>query len=207
MPEKTFTLTVCAAMSSAEASGRSSCCACAATDPKPSKSFSSVVCFAGSLASVDFCALSIICVAPIIAPHLVCPSTRMSFDPRGPTQYSKLPTTLPSACESVLPALRSTKTSPGCWSNRISMGALESAQPRTATNGFWPCVARASRCSDLKLVGEAAVPLTNLWLPSRSFCSARSGGVLPSCCVRTPCMYCVTLRCGRSSSCAGAATV
>ena len=44
---------------------------------------------------------------------------------------------LPSACVQVLPALRSTKMSPGMASKTVSKGARESAQPMMAVWGAW----------------------------------------------------------------------
>eukprot|EP00435_Cladocopium_sp_Y103_P001512 s5294_g1.t1 len=43
--------------------------------------------------------------------------------PSLPVQNSKLPTMLPSACVQVLPALRSTKMSPGRASKMVSKGS------------------------------------------------------------------------------------
>ena len=48
-----------------------------------------------------------------MAPHLVCPRTRIKRLPSFPVQNSKLPTIDPSACVQVFPAFRSTKMSPG----------------------------------------------------------------------------------------------
>ena len=74
-------------------------------------------------------------VAPLMAPQAVCPSTNTILVLRAPRQNSQLPTMLPSAWVHVLPALRSTKMSPGMASNTVSKGARESAQPMMAVWG------------------------------------------------------------------------
>eukprot|EP00964_Phaeocystis_antarctica_P164837 scaffold143731_cov124-Phaeocystis_antarctica.AAC.3 len=76
--------------------------------------------------------------AAVTAPHLVCPETTSSLVRRWAIAYSAEPMRDPCVASHVLPALRSTKRSPGRMSNRISIGARESAHPSTTEIGFWP---------------------------------------------------------------------
>ena len=77
-------------------------------------------------------------IAAVTAPHFVWPAITRSFVCKRVTEYSADPRSEPWLCGHVFPALRSTNRSPGRMSNKISMGARESAQPMTIDTGFCP---------------------------------------------------------------------
>mmetsp|Transcript_116168 Transcript_116168/g.227873 ORF Transcript_116168/g.227873 Transcript_116168/m.227873 type:complete len:230 (-) Transcript_116168:56-745(-) len=183
MPAKTFTSTAALAMASAVAFAPKSNCACSTTGLRPTSKRSKTPC--GAAFSGFACASRVLAVAPLIAPHCVWPRKRMNFTPRAPTLNSKLPTREPSALVNVLPALRSTKRSPGLASKRISTGARESAQPTTEAKGLCPRAAMAARSStELPFFHMSAVPATKRLFPAMRFFSASSGGTLASLAVR-----------------------
>mmetsp|Transcript_9939 Transcript_9939/g.28858 ORF Transcript_9939/g.28858 Transcript_9939/m.28858 type:complete len:204 (+) Transcript_9939:596-1207(+) len=121
-----------------------------------------------------------------MAPHSVCPKTSTSFTPSAFTLNSKLPTMLPSALESVFPALRSTKTSPGVASKSNSTGARESAQPNTEAMGFCPYSASAPVFDTSQSFNTSALPLTKRSFPSMSLCKASPARTGFSASVRAP---------------------
>mmetsp|Transcript_146669 Transcript_146669/g.365739 ORF Transcript_146669/g.365739 Transcript_146669/m.365739 type:complete len:266 (-) Transcript_146669:20-817(-) len=108
-----------------------------------------------------------------IAPHLVWPMTTSSRVPSAPAAYSTLPTILPSPQGQEFPAFRSTKMSPACASNAVSIGQHESAQPTTTARGFCPCSAKAVRRTT-GLVTRKGRPPTYRALPSASITNASS---------------------------------
>ena len=127
---------------------------------------SSWVAFVGFFFAAKYAA-----VAPLMAPQLVCPSTKISWVFKAPVQNSKLPKILPSACVQVFPALRRTNRSPGRASKSVSSGQRESAQPTMAVWGAWPLVAKASRMLWCTLPA-AGTPATKRSFPSFRVCRA-----------------------------------
>mmetsp|Transcript_42783 Transcript_42783/g.101975 ORF Transcript_42783/g.101975 Transcript_42783/m.101975 type:complete len:238 (-) Transcript_42783:507-1220(-) len=178
MDWKTLTLTACATSCSGAAPGPSSSLAVLATEAKPCSRPSKAQ--PGALDSLAWK----VCVAPAMAPHCVCPKTRISRVPSLPVQNSRLPTMLPSAWVQVFPALRSTKMSPGMASNTVSRGARESAHPMMAVWGAWPSLTRARRMSGVTLP-EMPAPTTKRSLPTFNSFSAAWGAMGPSEVVRT----------------------
>ena len=120
-----------------------------------------------------------------MAPHCVCPKTRIKRLPSLPVQNSSEPSMLPSACVQVFPALRKTKSSPGIASNTVSTGTRESAHPRMALCGAWLYFAKAFSISPEVLLAVWA-PAANRSLPSFSIFNATSEGIRSSAAVRTP---------------------
>ena len=102
-----------------------------------------------------------------MAPHCVCPKTRIKRLPSLPVQNASEPSMLPSACVQVFPALRKTKSSPGIASNTVSTGTRESAHPRMALCGAWLYFAKAFSISPEVLLAVWA-PAANRSLPSFS---------------------------------------
>ena len=84
----------------------------------------------------------------------------------------------------VLPALRSTKMSPGIASKIVSRGARESAQPMMAVWGAWPSSTNWCRWTFWVLEPKGR-PATNRLLPSFNSSRASSGAIGGSAVVRT----------------------
>mmetsp|Transcript_67370 Transcript_67370/g.195100 ORF Transcript_67370/g.195100 Transcript_67370/m.195100 type:complete len:204 (-) Transcript_67370:239-850(-) len=187
MPAKTLTSTASEAMVSGVALSPKSNSACATTGLRPVSKLSKMFC--GESSPWRCKESRYFAVAPLIAPHWVWPRNTTSFTPRAFTLNSKLPTRLPSAFDSVLPALRHTNRSPGCASKRSSTGARESAHPMMEAMGFCPYAASASKFFGDQSLKVSAVPLTNLLFPSTSLCSASPAGTRSSSAVRTPYWY------------------
>mmetsp|Transcript_38338 Transcript_38338/g.68560 ORF Transcript_38338/g.68560 Transcript_38338/m.68560 type:complete len:233 (+) Transcript_38338:972-1670(+) len=180
---KTFTFTAAAAMSAALlAAPPSSSAVWAATEVRPCKSPSKAQ--PGALVAAASFVERYVPAAPAKAPQFVWPMTTMSRLPSFPTQNSKLPTKLPSACVQVLPALRSTNRSPGAASKTASTGARESAQPMIAACGAWPWSTKAFRMSCVA-AGARGAPVVYLWLPAFSSSNAFCGGTAGDLVVRT----------------------
>mmetsp|Transcript_36405 Transcript_36405/g.78604 ORF Transcript_36405/g.78604 Transcript_36405/m.78604 type:complete len:244 (+) Transcript_36405:1351-2082(+) len=180
MEWKTFTFTACATSSCWEAPGPSCSLASFATTARPCSKPSKAQ--PGALVAPAWW----VAVAPAMAPHWVCPKTRINLLPSLPVQNSNEPTMDPSACVHVFPAFLKTNSSPGVASKTVSTGTRESAQPTMALWGAWLCFTNALRMAS-EVLPAVGAPAAKRSLPFFSIDNAKSDGTLSSAPVRTPC--------------------